>query len=639
MKKILLLSCIVLGFAWAFRPNPEARSATAFHTAAELEWFSTRGLTNDSTFLFVGSGRCVQCHATDTAGIASITQAGVDVNVVDDWRATMMANSSKDPFWRAKVSHEMLVNPGLADEIETTCTSCHAPMGHFSALYEGATHYSLAQAVSDSLGGDGVSCLACHKQAPDGIGTQFSGALEFDTNKVAYGPYTSPLSSPMLNEIQYEPVYGAFTAESEVCAGCHTLITKTVDLSGNLTGNSFVEQATYHEWVNSDYNGTQTCQGCHMPRINEPIVISSGLPSLPPRFFYGLHHLVGGNNFMLNMMKEMRDSLGIDATAANFDSTMARTTRLLQQQTLNLSATLENRTTDTAYYAVELENRAGHKFPSGYPARRAWIQFILTTEAGDTIFANGLNTYNYWIEGHDLEYERHYDVIESEDQVQIYELVMADVAGNPTTVLERADTKLKDNRLAPAGFTTTHYNYDTTAFAGQVLSDANFNNANGTEGSGTDRVEFHIPLNQYTGQLTATVRVQYQPVPPRWNTSMFSYNSEHITPFRVKFLQSDASPTLIADTVVMSAAVGVDESAYRNFKVYPTASAGQPVTVEPASGLEAYEWRLYSAGGQLVDQGRAAGGNQQVSLPESPGLYLLVLEAHDYRQAFRLVRE
>ncbi|MFT5184724.1 MAG: mono/diheme cytochrome c family protein, partial [Flavobacteriales bacterium] len=67
--------------------------------------------------LFTGSGSCIQCHGHDTAMIASVDVQGNDVNVVDAWSSTMMANSAKDPFWIAKVSHEVLANPGLQTEI------------------------------------------------------------------------------------------------------------------------------------------------------------------------------------------------------------------------------------------------------------------------------------------------------------------------------------------------------------------------------------------------------------------------------------------------------------------------------------------------------------------------------------------
>ena len=52
---------------------------------------------------FTTAGRCAGCHGRDLQGIASIDAQGRDVNVVDDWRSTMMANSVRDPFFRAKL--------------------------------------------------------------------------------------------------------------------------------------------------------------------------------------------------------------------------------------------------------------------------------------------------------------------------------------------------------------------------------------------------------------------------------------------------------------------------------------------------------------------------------------------------------
>jgi hypothetical protein len=99
---------------------------------------------------------------------------------------------------------------------------------------------------------------------------------------------------------------------SKVCAGCHTLITETIDLEGNITGDQFVEQATYHEWLNSIYsvNGTQ-CNTCHMPRINDPILLAAEYPFLNAQTPYGLHHLVGGNVHMLELLKANKDVLDI----------------------------------------------------------------------------------------------------------------------------------------------------------------------------------------------------------------------------------------------------------------------------------------------------------------------------------------
>ena len=85
-------------------------------------------LPSFSTSLFAGPGDCQFCH---TAGSGTLrTLKGEDVSPPANWRSSMMAHSSKDPFWRAKVASEIIENPSLAAVIEDKCTSCHAPMGH-----------------------------------------------------------------------------------------------------------------------------------------------------------------------------------------------------------------------------------------------------------------------------------------------------------------------------------------------------------------------------------------------------------------------------------------------------------------------------------------------------------------------------
>jgi len=205
MKEIKKLGvCMVLfalPFVFTIKETAKAE-AKRFHSSEELAFFQTMQDTLHAGYngLFAASGTCKKCHGFDTLQMASVDLLGNDVNVVDDWSATMMANSAKDPFWRAKVSHEVLVFPQHKDEIETSCTSCHAPLGHFAALAAGAEHYTMDSLLTDAFGQDGVSCLACHQQVAAGLGDNHSGQLHFDTAKVAFGPYTSPLASPMALE-------------------------------------------------------------------------------------------------------------------------------------------------------------------------------------------------------------------------------------------------------------------------------------------------------------------------------------------------------------------------------------------------------------------------------------------------------
>ena len=211
----VLLGTVILFVAWSSDKLPKAH---AFHSEEELAAFERgTGLSSGANHYFKGSGMCSGCHGHDPSGFAMTTQeGGVDVNVVDAWRSTMMANSAKDPFWRAKVSHEVQVNPAHQTELEDKCTSCHAPMGRHDKFLTGMGPYSMAELQSDPLAQDGVSCVPCHIQSADSIGLHFSGNLKFDTlNRPLYGPYGFPgdpnpiFGAPMSSFVGYEPQYGA----------------------------------------------------------------------------------------------------------------------------------------------------------------------------------------------------------------------------------------------------------------------------------------------------------------------------------------------------------------------------------------------------------------------------------------------
>ena len=609
ITSIVIITTLLLGF-----DTQASQDDQRFHNASEYAYFTTLldSLPRGYNGLFAGSGECVQCHGYDTALVASVDPFGNDINLVDDWRATMMANSAKDPFWRAKVSHEVLLHPQFQGLIETKCTSCHAPLGHFAAFHQGADSYSIAEMAADSIALDGVSCLACHQQSELNLGDTHSGELHFDTNKVAFGPFTSPLSSPMLNASQYEPVYSPHIQDAGICAGCHTLITETVDLDGNLTGGTFVEQATYHEWLNSDYERDEiSCQSCHMPTLSKGLFYIAAGFETPPRNRFALHELAGANVNMLKLMKDHRSELGISATEQDFDNVIEATENMLRFRTLEAELTDLERTADTAFLALELTNLAGHKFPSGYPARRAYIHFVATTVEGDTLFESGALNQNYELVGHNATYEPHYTTIRSEDQVQIYEQVLGDVNNQKTTVLVRAASALKDNRIPPKGFSQTHEVYDTTRISGLALQDTDFNQGLQGEGSGSDVVYFHIPTQGYFDALSITATVYYQSMPPEWMVEMFSESTPEIDRFVEMYNGAQRSPSIVGqDAITVGGIVSSKE-------VAPELAAQIFVTAERALRVEtpvAVEMKIYNYLGQQLQRTYLSAGSQDVPL-------------------------
>ena len=611
-------------------------NSASFHNQDELKIWAAMVDTIPEGYngLFLSSSHCNECHGFDTAMIASVDLLGNDINVVDDWRATMMANSAKDPFWRAKVSHEVLLYGDRQQEIESKCTSCHAPMGHFAAFHAGADFYSMEQLVEDSLGLDGVSCLACHQQSPENVGQAHSGNLLYDTARVAYGPFVSPLESPMLLATDYKPEFSEHISNSGLCSGCHTLITETLDFEGNATGNTFVEQATYHEWQNSRYSAEDiSCQSCHLPEVEKgSFFLVAGHDTQQRDSFY-LHDLVGANTTMLKLMKENREVLGITATPEQFDEVIAKTEQLLRFNAVNMNLEFVERTTDTAFFQVNILNKTGHKFPSGYPARRAFLEFIVETEEGETLFASGnYDDENYELFAQNADYEPHYQTIVSEDQAQIYEFVFGDVNNEVSTVLLRGNIALKDNRLVPEGFLTEHFTYDTVSIVGNALTDPDFNIESGVEGSGTDIVHYHVPLNGNTDNLIITARFFYQSTPPKWMQEMLDESTPEIELFRGQFDAADRTPFLIKQDTVHVLGVSPTQEVAQNFtEIYAVGNGVLFLNL-----LESQRITVFDLSGKQILQQKMSAGQQEFNTGVKSEILIVLLEGKNGEEAQKI---
>lgn len=566
---------------------------------------------------FLSAGTCDHCHGFDSSGVYNVDMEGGDINVVDDWRSTMMANSSRDPYWRAKISHEVLVNPAHQGELEGFCTKCHAPAGRYNAHLNGASEYSMTEMLADNTALDGVNCMVCHRQSPPSGAPQHSGVLNYRTDSIIeYGPYVSPLVSPMAEALQSIPVFGSHVTASSECAGCHSLITPTIDLTGNATGDEFVEQATWHEWLNSSYSAENvTCQQCHMPRLtNQAVRIANGYPT-QPRSEFGLHTLVGGNALMLRMMRDHNEQLGIAASDDDFNRTIAATENMLQQQSIQLEWEETNRTADTLYVAVKVKNLAGHKLPSGYPARRVSLHLQCNDDLGNVIFNSGSFDSEGATPEENIDWEPHYNIIDNESQVQIYEMIMGDVNGQRTSVLARGAMHLKDNRLTPRGMQATGAMYDTTEVV-LGLTDNDFNLSDGS-----DVVHYHIPVVNYSSALSVHVAAYYQSIHPSWLAELLADDTPEIQTFSAMLDATDKTPILMKQlSIDVPAIVGVRENRSANFKVVAMKGG-----LLQCNTLMDGELKIYDSTGKFVDSYPLKAGKSQITHTLSLGAYIAVM--------------
>lgn len=501
-------------------------------------------LPDQTSPLFSGSGVCAMCHTSN--GSSVLTYKERDVSPITGWRSSMMANSSKDPFWRAMVAAETIEFPELVSEIETTCTRCHAPMGHTQAIRDGQKHYTIAQMKADPLSNDGVSCTLCHQIQPENFGKESSlsgGYIITDAAEI-YGPYEEPFPNPMINHTGYTPVHGTHIKQSELCGTCHTVFTP-VESGGRLTNKFFPEQMTYPEWSNSIYpaNGIN-CKSCHMSRIDEGIDIAK----MPPwhktlRSPFSEHDFKGANAFMASVFRKNADKLSLSAPPELFELTQLRAEKLITNNAVNLKLEVRQEG-DKLHAKVLLKNLTGHKLPTGIPLRRMWIHFKITDTAGAVLFESGGWNEQGEIIGKNYDFEPHYQIITSEDQVQIYEPVLRDATGKMTYSLISADGYIKDNRLPPVGFTQDNKYYESIRPAG-VEEDKDFNrDGRGNDGTGSDCTEYKIKIN--TPQtIRVSASVCYQTVKPEIAEHLFRHSHNDITAFKEIYLSHANRPIII----------------------------------------------------------------------------------------------
>jgi hypothetical protein len=497
-------------------------------------------LTTFETDDFSGSGICALCHSGLT------DEAGNDVSNDAQWRSTMMANAAKDPLWQAKISSEVnRALPKWKETIEDKCSRCHMGMARYQlktddpdapveVLVPGfldPAHYLHEAAM------DGVSCTLCHQVQPDKLGTpgSFTGKYFIDTttvppDRLIFGPYDLPRQNPMQRNSGFLPTPESMTephlTDSAHCGSCHTLYTPALDAGGEYVGD-FPEQATYLEWEHSGL--TETCQDCHLPDAVGSVVISNRPPTLAARTPFGQHHYVGGNSFMVNLLKTNAVDLGVTADTVHFDDTLSRTLVQLQEHTAKLTAEA-TLTGNALSVTVDVENLAGHKLPSGLPSRRCWLHVVVTDANNNTIFESGKPLDEGKIQGNDaddpdslLPYEPHYDTITSADQVQIYEPIMLNTDGEVTYTLLRAISYAKDNRLLPAGFDKGSAADDITVY-GDAYGDANFV-------GGSDQVTYEINVAGAKGNLNITVALLYQTLSYPFVADLANTSTDLVTRF------------------------------------------------------------------------------------------------------------
>jgi hypothetical protein len=169
------------------------------------------------------------------------------------------------------------------------------------------------------------------------------------------------------------------------------------------------------------------------------------------------HVFVGGNATLLRMLKDHAGELGVTATPAELEDAARRSEALLAHDSASVAVEQAGLKDGRLEFDVSVLNKTGHKLPTAYPARRAWLHVTVRDRAGAMLFESGAVRSDGSIVGNDNDvdgekFEPHYIRITAPDQVEIYESIMGDFKGRVTTGLVSGNHYLKDNRILPKGF-------------------------------------------------------------------------------------------------------------------------------------------------------------------------------------------
>ncbi|ATB45429.1 hypothetical protein [Corallococcus macrosporus] len=209
---------------------------------------------------------------------------------------------------------------------------------------------------------------------------------------------------------------------------------------------------------------------------------------------------------------------------------------------------------------VTLINNAGHKFPSGAGFRRAFIQFEVLDASGTVLWAsgqpnaqgaicngrcnaNGDNILASEFSSDPSQLQPHFQTLQRQDQVQIYEVRVVDDLKRVTSLELQQFHDVKDNRILPAGWKPASLRQPgelqlgldlyqlaqltaplSEVQSGQpsIESDPDYPSGNrAREAEGEDTLVYQVPLSEIPTWASVRVRLNYQSIPPGYLGARF----------------------------------------------------------------------------------------------------------------------
>ena len=256
------------------------------------------------------------------------------------------------------------------------------------------------------------------------------------------------------------------------------------------------------------------------------------------------------------MFKQFEPILGVDRVdpmTGPFDApyanrtngnelAMANMLRQAQKKTVCLDVEVQAEAPRPGAIAatVTVTNKVGHRFPSGVGFRRAFLEVLVTKKStGEVVWGSGrTNTVGVIVDSRgkplpseflpdSRTYQPHYEVVDAEDKVQIYEELSLNARNEFNTSFLHRDSHPKDNRLLAKGWLSgehlatkspivKEFLKATDPEGASVLMDPDFNDNDGKGASGVDHVNYVMSLPEGVKREDVNVKatMYYQATPP-----------------------------------------------------------------------------------------------------------------------------
>ena len=349
-----------------------------------------RPLTNQQGPLFETAQSCMACHN------GLMTPKGEDVSIGSAWRASMMANSARDPYWQAGVRREIIDHPTAQKTIENECSRCHMPMARFEAKAAGGSgdglraspHRRRCGPRRQARGGRRfLLAVPPDRKREAGDTRELRRRLRdrYDARRAGSGSCSGRTRRMRATRRVMRTSTGGFDqaherrtfARAEVCATCHTLHHQSARAGGRRHRRVARAGADTRSGCTASYREKRSCQDratCRWSgrrRCRSPACWAAEDGAFAAR--------VRGRQFLhaarcLNRYPERIGRRGAAGTRLE----LAAVERTASPSCSRTAARVSDRSGSEVRGGrleaeVTIENLGGHKLPTAYPSRRVWL--------------------------------------------------------------------------------------------------------------------------------------------------------------------------------------------------------------------------------------------------------------------------